>query len=47
MGDKIEISKIVPIIEQLLNAGKTVQLQLNTKTKEVKILESQVKKIKL
>lgn len=43
----ISISKIVPALEKLLKDGKTVQMEYNHQTNEIKVLENKIKRIKL
>ena len=40
----ISIAKIVPTLEKLLKDGKTVQMEYNHQTNEIKVLENKMKR---
>ena len=43
----VSIAKIAPILEKVLKDGKTVQMEYNHQTNEIKVLENKMKRIKL
>ena len=47
MTKKVDIIKIVPVVNKMLKDGKTVQMEYNHQTGEIKLLENKIKRIKL
>jgi len=43
----ISIAEIVTVLEKMLKDGKTVQMEYNHQTQELKVLENKMKRIKL
>lgn len=46
-SNKINIARFVPTLEKMLKNGKTVQLEYNHQTNEIKLLENKMKRIKI
>lgn len=47
MTKNIDIAQIVPVLNKMLKDGKTVQIEYNHQTGEIKLLENRIKRIKL
>ena len=47
MTKNVDIAQIVPVLNKMLKDGKTVQMELNHQTGEIKVLENKMKRIKL
>ena len=46
-SNKINIARFLPTLEKMLKNGKTVQMEYNHQTNEIKVLENKMKRIKL
>ena len=47
MTKKVDIIKIVPVLNKMLKDGKTVQMELNHQTREIKVLNAKMERIKI
>ena len=47
MANNVKLTKVVPTLEKMLKNVKTVQMEYNHQTNEIKILENKMKRVKL